>query len=215
MVLFSYFPEDPRPRREAEALTRNGFEVDFFCLQRDPDELLREESSGISVYRLPLKRRRTGRLAYVFQYAAFLLAAFGFLTARVFRGYSIVHVHNMPDILVFSALVPKLFGAKVILDLHDPMPEVFQVIYNLQKGSRAVRALEFTEKLSIRFADAVLTPNIAFKDLFVSRGCPAQKIGIVMNSPDEANFHAITSGREQKTSGYHVMFHGTLVERNG
>ena len=30
----------------------------------------------------------------------------------------------MPDFLVFSALIPKLLGAKVVLDLHDPMPEL-------------------------------------------------------------------------------------------
>ena len=36
------------------------------------------------------------------------------------RRYDLVHVHNMPDILVFAALVPKVFGAKVVLDLHDP-----------------------------------------------------------------------------------------------
>jgi hypothetical protein len=34
------------------------------------------------------------------------------------RRYDLVHVHNMPDVLVFGATVPKLLGARVILDLH-------------------------------------------------------------------------------------------------
>jgi hypothetical protein len=37
----------------------------------------------------------------------------------------------MPDVLVFSSLVPKLLGAKVVLDLHDPMPELMEAIFNL------------------------------------------------------------------------------------
>ena len=39
----------------------------------------------------------------------------------------------MPDMLILSALVPKLLGAKVILDLHDPMPELMQAIFGLQE----------------------------------------------------------------------------------
>jgi glycosyltransferase involved in cell wall biosynthesis len=214
VIVFSYFQEDARPRREADALTRNGYDIDVLCLRRDLTERIHERVGGTSLYRLPLRRRRSGLLTYVFQYSVFLLGSFIFLSLRAFRGYRIVHVHNMPDVLVFSALVPRLLGAKVILDLHDPMPELFRAIYDL-KGGWAVRALKLIEKWSIRFADAVLTPNIAFKELFVSRGCPKEKIGIIMNSPDETLFNARACVGQQRLPGYNVMFHGTLVERNG
>ncbi len=32
----------------------------------------------------------------------------------------------MPDLLVFAAIVPWLCGSKVVLDVHDPMPELFK-----------------------------------------------------------------------------------------
>ena len=31
----------------------------------------------------------------------------------------------MPDVLVFTVLVPTLLGTYVILDIHDPMPETY------------------------------------------------------------------------------------------
>ncbi len=91
------------------------------------------------------------------------------------RRYDLVHVHNMPDVLVFSALVPKLLGAKVILDLHDPMPELMMTIFGLRENSRSVRLLKILEKWSLGCADAVLTVNEACKKIFSARSCPAGK----------------------------------------
>jgi hypothetical protein len=39
--------------------------------------------------------------------------------------YDVIHIHNMPDFLVFAAWYPKLTGAKLILDIHDVVPELF------------------------------------------------------------------------------------------
>ncbi len=59
----------------------------------------------------------------------------------------------MPDVLVLSALFPKLLGARVILDLHDPMPELMLSIYNLPREAKLVRVLERLERMSMNFAD--------------------------------------------------------------
>src|SRR5437588_544209 len=120
--------------------------------------------------------------AYFLQYSVFLLSAFFLLALRsLTRRFDLIHVHNMPDLLVFSALVPKLLGAKVILDLHDPMPELMMTIFGLEASSPAVRLLKGLEKLSLTFADAVLTVNKACKKIFSVRSCPAEKISVVMN----------------------------------
>src|SRR5262249_57865465 len=104
------------------------------------------------------------------------------------RLYNIVHVHNMPDALVFSAIVPKLLGAKIILDLHDPMPELMQTIFELPEESFSVVMLKQLEKWSIRFADLVLTVNVACKKIYSSRSCHPDKIKVVLNSPDDNVF---------------------------
>ena len=221
VVLFSYYPTDPRPRRAAEALVNEGMSVDLICLRETKAEPKRETVNGVDVRRVPLRRRRGGVFGYIFQYATFLLAAMGILASRsLTRRYDLVHVHNMPDILVVSALIPKLLGAKVILDLHDPMPELMMTIFNLERNSGAVRTLQRLERWSIRWADLVLTTNLAFERLFVSRSCPPGKIRIVMNSPDEGIFPSRpldlqAPRRRAPDKPFVVMYHGSLVERNG
>lgn len=143
------------------------------------------------------------------------------LAARTFRRrYDLVYVHNMPDVLVLSSLGPKLRGAKVMLDLHDPMPELMTTIFNLAPDSTGVRFIRRLEKWSLALADAVLTVNIACKNIFASRSCPADKISVVMNTPDEEIFPFRAPGSYRSASGasakrFAIMYHGSLVERNG
>jgi hypothetical protein len=81
-------------------------------------------------------------LSYAYQYCCFHSDSAAILAWRSLRGrYDLVYVHNMPDILVLSALVPKLFGAKVILDQHDPMPELMRTIFNMEEKSVGVRVM--------------------------------------------------------------------------
>jgi len=181
VVVFSHYPSDPRPRRAAEALAQQGMEVEVISLKQKPDEPSYDEFNGVKITRVPLKKSRGGKLAYMLQYGSFIAAAFFLLTFRSLRRrYSLVHVHNMPDVLVFSALLPKLLGAKVILDLHDPMPELMQTIFNFGENSRAVRLLKVLEKLSTWFADAVLVVNQACLRIISGRSCLAQKILVVI-----------------------------------
>jgi glycosyltransferase involved in cell wall biosynthesis len=220
VLLFSHYPSDPRPKRAAEALAKEGAEVDFLCLQRNAEEPRRETVNGLNIFRVSLKRRRGGKLVYFFQYGVFISAGFVFLAWRSLgRRYHLVHVHNMPDVLVFGALIPKLLGAKVILDLHDPMPELMTTIYKLPEQSLAVRFLKQAEKWSIGFADLVLTPNIAFKNLFAARSCPADKIQIVMNSPNEETFKfrpvSSVAVPRRATDPFVILYHGSLVHRHG
>jgi glycosyltransferase involved in cell wall biosynthesis len=221
VVVFSHYPSDPRPRRAAEVLAQQGMTVDVICLQQDDQEPRRDTFNGVGIRRIPIRRRRGGKVAYVTQYASFILVAWLLLAFRsIRRRYDLVHVHNMPDVLVFAAMVPKLFGAKVILDLHDPMPELMMTIFGLDRESSAVRLLKLLEKLSIRFADAVLTVNIACQRIFTARSCAPGKVRVVMNSPDESIFKfsdapiSVPSHRDP-VKPFVIMYHGSLVERHG
>jgi len=218
VLLFSYYPADVRPRRAAEALVREGMQVELICLRDSKTEPIRETVNGVDVLRLPFRRRRGGAPVYVAQYITFILATFAILAFRSFRRrFALVHVHNMPDVLVFSALVPKALGAKVILDLHDPMPELLMTIFGLGLESRAVRLLKRLERWSMAFADAVLTVNVACQEIFLARGCPREKLRVVMNTPDEDIFalRVPTSVPRNGARPFVLMYHGTLVERNG
>ena len=221
VLLFSYYPADPRPLRAAETLAAEGITIDLFCLQQFPSDPKREKINGVNIFRIPLSRQRGGKARYIRQYAAFIARAFVALARRSVRQrYDLVHVHNMPDALVFSALVPKLLGAKVILDLHDPMPELMQSIFNLPEKTVSVRFLKKLEKWSITFSDAVLTVNAACKKIYSGRSCPPEKITVVMNTPDEGVFPVLPPQANLRDNGnparpFTILYHGSLVRRNG
>jgi glycosyltransferase involved in cell wall biosynthesis len=219
-VSYSNYPSDPRPRRAAEALVKAGAIVEVICLKESDHQTPREIFNGVKITRIPLKRRRGGKLSYLLQYGSFILLAGAILAGRTFkRRYDLVHAHNMPDVLVFSALIPKLLGAKVILDLHDPMPELMMTIFGLPGESYFVKLLKVFERWSIRFADAVLTTNEAFRKLFLNRGCPPEKISVIMNSPDETIFKYLLPAQglaeHDPAKPFVIMYHGSLVERHG
>lgn len=219
MISFSSFPADPRPRRAAEALLREGMSVDMICLA-DQDLPRREQREGLHVLRLPITHRRGGVVSYLLQYSRFILRSAGVLAARAMRRpYDLVWIHNMPDVLVVSALLPKLRGAKVILDMHDPMPELMTTIYGFGAESLPTRILRYLERWSMACADVVVTVNVACKRIFSARSCSPDKVRIVMNTPDDEIFplcppdmqpmDAVPGGK------FVIMYHGSIVERNG
>jgi glycosyltransferase involved in cell wall biosynthesis len=220
VLLYSYYPSDPRPRRAAEAMIGAGMSVDLLCLTENETEPPEAVVNGVNIFRLPQGRRRGGKVAYLWNYGRFLASSFAFLARPgLRRRYDIVHVHNMPDVLVFAALIPKLRGARIILDLHDPMPELMTSIYGLKPDHWLVRLLKICERRSIAFADVVLTPNVTFKNLFVSRSCRPEKMQIVMNSPDETIFDpdrfASEPGCPPNREEFRIMHHGSIVHRHG
>ncbi|MCC6367108.1 MAG: glycosyltransferase family 4 protein [Bryobacterales bacterium] len=220
MVVFSSYPFDPRPRRAADALLKEGMTVDLICLA-DEKYPKREVKGDLDIYRAPIKHQRGGAFAYAYNYSAFILVSAVILALRSLRRrYDLVYIHNMPDILVLSSLVPKLLGAKVILDLHDPMPELMTTIFGLDANSFSVRLIRWLEKWSMARAHFVLTVNVACKRIFASRSCRPEKIGVVMNSPDEEIFPfrppcELPSASEASAKRFVIMYHGSLVERNG
>ena len=217
MILYSYYPQDPRPRREIEALIEGGHKVDLICLRRE-DQIKREKVFGCNVYRVNLQRSRSSKLKYIQLYLGFTIRSFFVLNWLYIQNhYDAVHAHNMPDFLVFPAIIPKLLGAKIILDLHDPSPEMLMTIFNRGGDSRLLKTIRWIEKISIKFSDVVITTNKAFLETFAARGCPRNKIKIIMNSPQTSVFEKYTNNatikpREDK---FILMYHGFIAERHG
>ena len=219
MAMFSAYPNDPRPRRAIDALFSEGATVDLICVSSEGGTPPAPE--GVRVLRVGIKNPRRGKLQYAMRYGAFILiSSVVFGLRSLWRRYHLVYVHNMPDILVFCALVPKALGARVVLDLHDPMPELMKTIFGAPGESASVRLLKKIEKWSIGRADLAVTVNIACQKIFSSRSCGAEKIAVVMNSPDEKIFpfrEARPQAGETGEGGrpFVIMYHGSIVERNG
>jgi glycosyltransferase involved in cell wall biosynthesis len=116
----------------------------------------------------------------------FFLQCFVLLNKLHFRRkYDVVHVHSLPDYLVFVALFQKMRGVKIVLDLHEAMPEILAARFKKSMDSKFVSFTKFLEKKSHRFADHLITVNEFIKELLSRRTVPGEKITVIMNSPDE------------------------------
>ncbi len=214
MVVHSYYPADVRVRRECDALSDRGESVDLICLQKS-GEATTEVIDNVTVYRLPVQHRRgQGPIAYIVEYLNFFIRAFFCLTKLYMRNkYPIVQVHNMPDFLVFTTVIPKLFGAKILLDMHDITPELFVSLYGISEKSITFKLLCFAERLSLSYANAVLTVNQNIRDLFLTRNPIARKIEVVMNAPDPRYFTPTRSGALPTNGAVRLFHHGQILRR--
>ena len=212
-----YYPEDPRVRREAEALAMAGHTVDIICLRRTT-ESAQETVNGVNIYRLPLDHQRGSTRQYLAEYLTFFMMAFFKLSLMFMRRrYDIVQVNTMPDFLVFVAIVCKLFGARVTLDMHECVPELYQTKYGLEPHHPAIKLLGWVEQWSMAFADQVTTCTEQQKAMFVKRGTRPDKIAVVLNSADTSIFKAASDGPRLWTRGGELVLvsHGLIVERYG
>ncbi len=191
MLTHSYYEEDPRVRREAEALLAAGWDVDVFALRR-PGDAPETIVDGVRVHHLDIQRHQGARLAtYLREYLAFLVqSCWALVRAHRRRRYTLVQVHSLPDFLVFAALPLRLLRVPVLLDLHEAMPEFFRSRFPRASNPLVRRALLLQERLSVGLASHVLTVNQALADRLTGLGVRADKVSIVRNSPSLARFDA-------------------------
>ncbi|HEX6034262.1 MAG TPA: glycosyltransferase family 4 protein [Anaerolineales bacterium] len=219
MVVHSHYPiGEPRVERQAKALIQRGYHVDVICLRNEHEKPF-EQVDGVEIFRLPVKRHRgVGPAVQMIEYLVFFILAFFRLSLLYLqRRYDSVQIHNLPDFLVFAALIPKLGGARILLDLHDLMPEFFASSFKTGMKSGAVRLLLIQEKLSCRFADHVITVTELWRKSLIQRGVAAEKVSVVMNVADDAIFRrTMLADSEKKPAGsFNLIYHGTLAHRYG
>ena len=204
-----------------EALLKQGYEVDVICL-RLPGDAAADSYKGVGIYRekyrFPIPQAKRGGLGERFlNYLRFFVSAAVRLNKlHAQRHYDTIQVHNLPDFLVFCALIPKLRGVPVILDLHDLMPEFYAGRFGRGKPLMA-RLIRWQEYLACRFANHVITVSEHWRQALIRRGVPAHKCSVVMNVADESIFHPAENVclRSPSQDGLRLIYHGAIVERYG
>ena len=119
----------------------------------------------------------------------------------------------MPDFLVFAALIPKCLGAKVILDVHDLMPELYECKFGHGRGRFIVSLITWMERRSIAFADRAIAVHIPHRDALVSHGNRVDKFSILLNVPDPSIF--VRNGVVRSDDRFRLIYHGTVARRHG
>jgi glycosyltransferase involved in cell wall biosynthesis len=218
-ISYDWYRFDPLVRRLAEAARARGHLVDVICVRHGAEPPY-EECNGVAVYRVPLDRGFGQPLPLtVLGWLRFLLLAAWTVTRLHFRKrYDVIQVHNMPDFLAFAALIPRLFGARVILEVQDASPELMAVKAHGRLRPLARRLAALQERLSTLFANHVITVGWPFEELLLRRGVPRHKLSVILNSPDPRYFppsQRIRAPSPEEDSDFILMYHGTMAERHG
>lgn len=202
-------------QREAMALRSLGFKVDVFSLSEteppapEPGKIY----DGIQVHQLPIQRKKRGASRNLLEYVAFFFLTFLSLTFSHLRNpFDVIQINTMPDFLVFASLIPRLLGAKVVLQMYEPMPELWATLH---KALLPVVLLRHIQQWSIRYAHAIFVVTQSLKEKVVAHGAEANKITVVLNAPDEQLFGPPVVSNVSPDNCFTLICHGAIEERYG
>jgi glycosyltransferase involved in cell wall biosynthesis/peptidoglycan/xylan/chitin deacetylase (PgdA/CDA1 family) len=216
MVTYSHFLSDTRVMRYAEALSERGDQVDVISLQGAGETLERETIGHIHIRRIQERvgRRGKSRLSYLLPVLRFFFAA----SLRIARQharqrYDLLHIHNLPDFLVFAACYPRLNGARTILDIHDVLPEFYSSKFGVREDCLGIRMLKWVERMAAACADHVIISNHLWLDKYTARTGAGGKCSVFVNNVDTKIFHPRT--RTRRDGKFILIFPGGLYWHQG
>jgi glycosyltransferase involved in cell wall biosynthesis len=214
MVAYTFYEMDQRVRRYAETLVKAGWQVDAYALAQSGQPRV-ETVAGVKVYRIQSRQKNEkGKLTYLLRLVLFLLRSTLRLGLRhLFRPYRLVHVHSVPDFEVFAAIIPRLLGAKVILDIHDSVPELFTSKFRAGRDSLLFKALVLTEKISTSFAHHTIIANHIWHERIAARTGQGRKCSVIMNYPDTTIF--FPRARTRADGKFVLIYPGSLSRHQG
>ncbi len=218
MIAMASYPGDPRVRRQAEALEKTGYKVDIICrYSPSANQKSREEFGGITAYRIMNAPSQENKINYFLQSILFIIIAFIRLNLLSFKKkYSLIQVHNLPDYLVFVGILHKLFGVKLILDIHDPSVDLFEEKWPGKKNKIFKYIIKIGERYSCKLSDHLITVTSMCKEKLVERGNPSNKITLILNTANETIFTFNKLRNFTKiTEGVKILYYGTIAERQG
>ncbi len=163
-------PLDRRVWQESCALRDAGYEVVVICPQMRGYMVPYELLEGIHIYRHWISEEAAGFVGFFREYASALWGEW-WLAWKVWRKhrFQLIHLCNPPDLLWLVAWPFKaLFGTKVIYDVHDAWPEMFEAKF----GGRGLLywAVRTFERLTYAVADVVLVTNRSVMQIALDRG---------------------------------------------
>lgn len=217
MVTHSFYENDNRVTRYAESLAARGDDVDVFALRRSPELPRVQTIEGVKLHRIQdrFSKSQKSKFAYLWPILRFLASSAKAVTQQSKREkYDLLHVHNMPDFLVYAGIVPKMSGAKIILDIHDIVPEFYGSKFATGKGAKVIQALKWVERKSAQFADHVIISNDLWKETFADRTGTTNKCSVFINNVDSRVFQPTLRTRQEDQRQI-VIFPGGLQWHQG
>lgn len=212
MIAYTTYVHDARVKRHAQALAERGDQVDLLCLQNPQQGM----DHGVNVIGLRICRYRgSSRASYLRSYLRFFATATGQALALSRRHrYDLAMVCTMPDLAVLCAMPARLMGSKVVLDVHDTMPELYHDKFGGRRGDLGAKLLQLEERASASMADRVLAVHEPHRQRLIAAGIPAGKISVVLNVPDPRIFAPVVRPACERER-FTIVCHGTMAPRLG
>jgi glycosyltransferase involved in cell wall biosynthesis len=224
LITHARFPiGEPRAERAARAAAGDGYRVEVIAL-RGAGEPAHEHLDGITVWRLPIRHRRGAPLPMMaLEYCTFtILAGLWALVLRARGKIAVVEVHSPPEFLILAGLLPKLLGARLLLDVRDLSSHLWEARFGAAgRDAIAIGVLRRLERAACALADALLTVHGPYKEQLTARGAEERRIAIVMNAPEEALIAGVKRSpappRERALGDgeFTVAYHGTITRWYG
>jgi glycosyltransferase involved in cell wall biosynthesis len=214
-VAYTIYETDYRVRRYAEALVEAGNRVDAIAL-RVKGKSINEQMNGVDLLRIQRRHfDEKGPLSYLFKILVFFFRGAFILTCRhVRKPYEVIHIHSVPDFLVFMGFIPKLLGARIILDIHDILPEFYCQKFNNAFDTFLAKVLLSIEKISVHFADHVIVANDLWREKVIARDkVLPERCTTFLNYPNLKFFTGLSS--ERKGDEFKIIYPGHLSHLHG
>jgi hypothetical protein len=153
---------DTRVQREAKALVASSGKDVTVLTPKENEKPRTYLHDGVETHELNIdKYTGNSNCRYLISYLWFIVLAFLQCNRLLFRkSLDIVHVHNMPNALIFAAIIPYLCGKKIILDMHDTLPEIYSAKFG-GKTKKIIlkKLLEIEESICCQMADKIICVN--------------------------------------------------------
>jgi glycosyltransferase involved in cell wall biosynthesis len=216
MVSYSFYKTDNRVNRYSEALAERGDIVDVLGLKRHSEQPDVERVGQINVHNIQgrYEKNEKSKSGYLLPLLRFWLSASWQLVRKhLLHRYDVIHIHNIPDFLTFAAWLPKLRGTKIILDIHDMVPEFYASKFRLKPDSFGVRVLKKVEHASAWFANHVIISNHLWYKTLVARSVSEKKCSVFINHVNQRVF--FNRNGVHKNEKAVIMFPGGLQWHQG
>jgi len=212
MIAYTEYYTDARIKSYVTGLNDNGIKVYLYCLK---DSFSKKDSeNNLNLIFLQNKYQGKNALLYIFFYLFFFIKAFFAVSIGFFKyKFDVVHVHNMPDFIVFCAFVPKIFGKKIILDMHDVMTATFDTKFH-GIGNKVIRKIILLQSIiSTFFSDVLICTNKSQLIYLENEGLKSENTKIFLNLPNANYFRKRTI--IPNNNYFSLIYHGTITERLG
>ena len=213
IVAYTNYSTDARVIRVAESAYDAGFKVFAFAL-KEKTKPVKELVNNVFLYRLPIyKYYGQNIFKYTISYLSFFSLCFFHISKHHFRKkFTIIYVNNMPDFLVFSTILCRLIGAKIVLDIHDTMPDIYLAKFIDKKEGLFFNILKLQERLSALYSNWVVTVHDKIKeDILTKNGINQKKITVIANFADGRLFKPVEF--YSIDAPLRLLYYGTISKR--